>query len=333
MQAGEEAEAGAVFSVAVSSAQEVSPKQRRVFLLHMRGKRGVAFALWALITMISVIVLHHDKADYSRACLQSLLRSTARPLEVINIDNGSHDATPQILDDWEAAARDQGIETQRRRFENNAGAVGGRNAAMEMARGDYLVFIDNDTIVAQTGWLEALRDFLDADPRRAIVAPKMVFPWQPFLIECCGCGIAPSGRVQYIGRGEPRDSIVAPRAVQCSISAAWMMTRRIYETVGPIDEAYSPVQYEDLDYCYRARAAGAEVWIQPAVELYHFEHTTTAGSDDINFKYVTTKNGITFKKRWAATFRQEDGPSDEEAQWQILPRQSIAEVDWQALLP
>ncbi len=283
--------------------------------------------------MISIIVLHHDKGDYSRACLQSLLRSSARPLEVINVDNGSRDATPQILDEWEAAAGGVGIDTQRQRFASNAGAVRGRNVALEMARGEYLVFVDNDTIVARRDWLEALRDFLEADSKRAIVAPKMVFPWPPFLIECCGCGISPSGRVQYIGRGEPRDFITEARPVQCNISAAWMMTRRLYEAIGPLDEAYSPVQYEDLDYCYRARAAGAEVWVQPQVELYHFEHTTTAGSDDINFKYVTTKNGILFKNRWSSVFRHEPGPSDAQAQWKPLPKQSIAEVDWPALLP
>jgi GT2 family glycosyltransferase len=50
--------------------------------------------------MISIIVLHHNKAEYSRACLHSLLQSTASPLEVINVDNGSYDETPQVLDAW-----------------------------------------------------------------------------------------------------------------------------------------------------------------------------------------------------------------------------------------
>jgi GT2 family glycosyltransferase len=48
-----------------------------------------------------------------------------------------------------------------------------------MARGEHIVFLDNDTLVAQRDWLETLRDFLEADEQRAIVAPKMIFPWQP----------------------------------------------------------------------------------------------------------------------------------------------------------
>src|SRR5687768_8222998 len=110
--------------------------------------------------MFSIIILHHNKAEYSRACLESLLRSTARPLEIINVDNGSQDATPAVLDAWEQRAQAHGIEYRRQRFETNVGAVRGRNVAMEQARGAYLTFLDNDMIVAQDNWLEKLRDFL-----------------------------------------------------------------------------------------------------------------------------------------------------------------------------
>jgi GT2 family glycosyltransferase len=202
-----------------------------------------------------------------------------------------------------------------------------------VSEGQYIAFLDNDTIVAQADWLDALRTFLEADERRAIVAPKLLFPWAPFAIECCGCGIAAGGRVQYIGRGEARDALSEPQEVQCAISAAWLMRRSLVEAIGTLDDAYSPVQYEDLDFCYRAREAGAQVWTCPSVELYHFEHTTTAGSDDINFKYVTTKNGILFKKRWLPTFSQEKGPSEADTQWLSLPKKDIAEVDWKRLIP
>jgi GT2 family glycosyltransferase len=283
--------------------------------------------------MISIIVLHHDKAEYSRACLESILLSSARPLEVINIDNGSRDDTPRVLEEWSQDAREAGIKTQLHCFDTNAGAIVGRNTALQMARGEHSVFLDNDTLVAQRDWLETLRDFLDADAQRAIVAPKMIFPWQPFDIECCGCGVSARGRIQYIGRGEARDSLTEPFVVQCAISACWMMPRRWSDRIGLLDEIYSPVQYEDLDLCYRAREMGGEVWALPAVEVFHFEHTTTSKSDDINFKYVTTKNGVTFKRRWSQVFHIEGGPTEEESAWKLLDRLDIHDVDWRALLP
>ena len=280
----------------------------------------------------SVIILHHDKIAYSRACLRSLLGSSARPLQIINVDNGSSDGTLALLKEWEKAAQEVGIEAWTLRFETNIGAIEGRNAALQAASGSHLAFLDNDTIIGQSDWLQELGKALDACAEIGIVAPKLVFPFAPFAIECCGCAVSPNGRVQYLERGQARDSPVQARPVQCAISAAWLMKRALVEQIGVLDEAFSPVQYEDLDYCYRARAASWQVWTAPAVEVYHFEHTTTAGSDDINFGYVTAKNGVLFKKRWGAVFARENGTSETAAAWQTLPKRGIHEVNWEKLL-
>lgn len=281
----------------------------------------------------SVIILHHNKVDYSRACLASLLGTNARPLQVINVDNGSSDGTGALLAEWQEMARAQGITVQTLSYPENIGAVRGRNVALETATGSHLAFLDNDTIVGQSDWLQQLAGALDAREEIGIVAPRLLFPWAPYRIECCGCAVSPQGRIQYLARGEGRDSQTAAQPVQCAISAAWLMKRALLEQIGVLDEAFSPVQYEDLDYCYRARAAGWQVWTAPKVEVYHFEHTTTAGSDDINFGYVTAKNGVLFKKRWGQTFAAEAGTTETAATWQSLPKHSIGEVDWQTLLP
>ena len=281
----------------------------------------------------SVVLLHHDKVEYSRACLSSLLASSARPLQIINVDNGSSDGTRALLEAWESSAQAAGIAVQTLRFATNIGAIAGRNAALDAATGSHLAFLDNDTILAQADWLQKLAAALDARAEIGIVAPKLLFPWAPFQIECCGCAVAPSGRIQYLARGQARDSFEEAHAVQCAISAAWLMKRELVEQIGVLDDAFSPVQYEDLDFCYRARAAGWQVWTAPNVEVYHFEHTTTAGSDDINFGYVTAKNGVLFKKRWGATFAAEAGTSKAQAAWQNLPKRGIHEVNWQNLLP
>lgn len=282
--------------------------------------------------MISIILLHHNKAEYSRACLQSLLKSTARPFEIINVDNGSTDATAGVLQKWQSAAHAKNIQTQVLHYKQNIGAVRGRNEAMKIARGDIFVFLDNDTLIAQDDWLQNLQSFLQADAKRGIVAPKLLFPWAPFAIECCGAAISPSGRVEYSGRGMPRHALQNPQKIQCAISAAWMMPRRVYESIGELDEIYSPVQYEDLDYCYRARENGFEIWSLPSVEVFHFEHTTTAGSGDINFKYVTAKNALAFKKRWGTHFQKENATTEAAAQWKLLSKHAIEDVEWQKLI-
>lgn len=281
----------------------------------------------------SVVILHHNKIEYSRACLTSLLASSARPLQIINVDNGSSDGTSALLQEWETSAQAAGIEVQTLHFATNIGAIRGRNAALEAATGSHLAFLDNDTIIGQANWLQELASALDERAEIGVVVPTLLFPWAPFAIECCGCAVSPNGRIRYLARGDEGGSVETAREVQCAISAAWLMKRALVEQIGVLDDAFSPVQYEDLDFCYRARSAGWQVWTAPAVEVYHFEHTTTAGSDDINFGYVTAKNGVLFKKRWGATFAGEAGTSEAQAAWQTLPKHGIDELDWQSLLP
>jgi len=277
--------------------------------------------------LVSIIVLNHDKAAYSEACLNSLLTSTWRPLEIVAVDNGSTDRTPVVLDTFRRAATDHGVECQVLTNDTNVGAVIGRNQAMKVARGDVFAFVDNDVVVGSCDWLEKLGDVLESAPDVGLVTPKLLFPWAPHDIEFAGCAVSPGGRVQYLGRGEPRAApeFNVPRQLQCSISACLVFPRWLVEKIGPLDEAFSPVQYEDLDFCYRARAHGYKVLYEPSVEMYHYEHTTTDGSVDINFKYVTIKNGRTFRQRWRHMFAFEGGPPDEEVVWRDLPRQRIEE--------
>ncbi len=283
--------------------------------------------------LVSLVLLHCNKAAYSRACLRSLLHCSHRPLEVINVDNGSHDATPQVLEDWQHPAREHNIASQTLSFDLNIGAIRGRNEAMAQAGGEFIAFLDNDTLIAQPDWIERLLRFLDENPRCGVVAPLLEFPFEPRLIECAGVGISAQGRVQYIGRGEPSHSLSEPFQAQALISAAWMMRRSLIEQIGMLDEAFSPVQYEDLDFCYRAREAGWECWVEPRARVLHFEHTTTAGSEDINFRYVTTKNGLLFKKRWQHLFEREDGPSEAQTAWKTIEKKSIEDIDMECLLP
>jgi GT2 family glycosyltransferase len=105
------------------------------------------------------------------------------------------------------------------------------------------------------------------------------------------------------------------------------MRRAVYEEIGPLDEAYNPVQFEDIDYCYRARQRGWRVLYEPSVEMYHFENVTTAGSDDIPFKRQTIKNGLLFKRRWWEQIQRDATLPDEAARWLPLPRKNVEEVN------
>jgi GT2 family glycosyltransferase len=177
-------------------------------------------------------------------------------------------------------------------------------------------------------WIRRLGERLDEDRRAGIVGPKLVYPFEPYRVQCAGVAVAPSGRVKFMGRGEPRD---APehnrgREVQCLISACFMVSRAVIDEAGGFDEAFNPVEYEDFDLCYRARSAGYVVLYEPSVEMYHFESVTTAGTAALPNTYLIIKNGLLFKRRWRHMFEHENGPRDEETKWRQVETRDFDSV-------
>ena len=277
----------------------------------------------------SIIVVSCNKLPYTRLCVESLLQSRPWPAEIVLVDNGSQDGSVDYLaGEFSQLAAQAGVNFVLVCNDSNVGACTARNQALEVAKGKYIAFMDNDAAVRSGNWLQILQDALEQKDDIGIAGPKLVFPFPPYNIEIAGAGISPNGRVQYRGRGKPLDSpeFNKPEEVQCLISACWLMKREVCEQIGGLDEVFNPAQYEDLDFCYRAREAGWRVWYQPAAEMYHYENVTLDGSPDLNFRYITIKNGLEFKRRWQHMFSQEGGPPDEECRWEPLPTETVEQT-------
>ena len=246
---------------------------------------------------------------------------------MVLVDNGSTDETPQVFDAFETRAKDECIAVRRHRFDSNAGAIVGRNRGMEMMSGQYWVFLDNDAVVRTRSWLEKLRAILEQDSRVGVVSPKLVYPLPPHDIQCAGCDVTPSGQVAFRGRGQPRNApeFSVPKDCQTLISACWMMRGDVAKQLGPLDERFSPVQFEDIDYCYRFREFGYMCRYTPSVEMYHFENVTTARGT-LNYPYLTVKNGLKFKQKWRHRFSQENGLADTDWKWAQIETVSLDAV-------
>lgn len=277
----------------------------------------------------TVIVVSYNKRQYTELCLRGMLQCNPLPDQIVVVDNGSTDGSLLFLeDDFPEQCRARNTSYVLIANSENNGACTARNQALRLTNGDLVAFVDNDLAVRSQDWLAVLANSLQKHPQVGIVGPKLLFPVPPYDIECAGVGISSNGRVKYMGRGRPHDDpqFAEPKAVQCLTSACWLMRRSLYEEIGELDEVFNPAQFEDFDYCYRARQAGWEVLYQPAAEMYHFENVTTDGSQDLNFKYVTIKNGKVFKDRWQHTFSTENGPPDEECKWVPVATKGIEQV-------
>ena len=217
----------------------------------------------------TAVVLSYNKREYTRRCLESIAGSDLAGFEMVVVDQGSTDGTREWLEAFAAQCAGRGIPVRLVMNDHNVGACTGRNQGIAAAAGRrFLAFLDNDVVVEDGRWLAQLAARLDAEPDAGMVTAKLVYPAPPNLIQYAGCAVTPSGRIVYVGRGEARDDprFNEEREIQCTISACIVVKREVIDKVGGFDEAFNPVQFEDLDLSYRARAAGYRVIYYPAVE-------------------------------------------------------------------
>ncbi len=281
---------------------------------------------------VSIVILCHDRADATTWCLRGIREVSYRPLEVILVDNGSTDGTPALLQEFASfTAPSLGIECRVIRFPENAGCSTARNRGAAEAAFDVLVFMDNDVVTRTRRWVEVLLREL-GEPYVAAVSPKLVYPVPPYRIQCAGGAVTRGGRVLFRGRGCERTD---PRFdyrmdLQCAITACLMVRREVFFEVGMFDEIYNPVQFEDIDLCYKMRRAGYRLRYAPSAEMYHFEGSTTLGTS-VRGRYLAVKHGLIFKERWKFMFSREKGPPDEPFSWRWprLPRPGeVGEVEF-----
>ena len=279
----------------------------------------------------SLIVLCHNKLACTQRCLGAVVQHSVveAPWELIVVDNGSTDGTGDWLDhELSTLAASRNLRLTVLTNDHNAGCSTARNQALAVATGRNLVFLDNDIAPRTRAWLPRLATTLEAQPRTALIAPKLVYPSSPYHIQCAGVGISRLGHVCFRGRGEERDDprFNHPEPVQCLTSACLLARTDLVRACGGFDEAFNPVQFEDFDLCYRLRQQGWEARYQPDVEMYHFESTTTQGTPTLANPAVVVRNGLTFQRRWRQLFNTEDGPDEAACRWRPMPSVPLDQI-------
>ena len=216
--------------------------------------------------LASIIILGWGGEPYIAACLAALRRQTYPAIEVIVVDNGSPDRTAEIV------ARDF-PEAQLIRTGQNLGVAGGNNVGLRAARGDICVLINADVEV-RPDWLAHLVGAMQADPQIGIAGAKLLYP--DGTIQFAGGRIEPPrGYTYHLGWHAPdRGQFDTVADVDFVTGASLAIRRRALEQIGYEDEKFYPIDYEDPDMSYRARAAGFRVILVPRAVATHHESST-----------------------------------------------------------
>ena len=212
---------------------------------------------------ISIIVPVRNQFHVTWQCLSSvILHAGASRFEVLLVDDASSDATCRI----ETRVRNLRVL----RNPTNLGFLHSCNRAAEMARGEYLVFLNNDTEVT-AGWLDALRAGFDTVDHVGACGAKLVYP--DGRLQDAGGIVWESGTPWNVGHGgcpqDPRYNYV--RDVDYLTGAALMVSHPAWNQVGGFSADYAPAYYEDTDLAFKLREAGFRTLYCPQSTVIHYE--------------------------------------------------------------
>ncbi|NOT88992.1 MAG: glycosyltransferase [Lysobacter sp.] len=250
----------------------------------------IAFVPFALPTSdapaASIVIPVYNQFAHTLACLRALAaHPPAIPFEVIVVDDGCSDETatalPQIA----------GVRYHRRA--QNGGFIAACNDGASLARGDHLVFLNNDTI-PQPGWLDALLDTFDAHPDAGLVGAQLLYP-DGRLQEAGGVVFADGSGWNYGKFESPEDPRFAYlRDCDYASGAAIAIPRALFAELGGFDTRYAPAYYEDTDLAFAVRAAGKRVFYQPASRVIHAEGGTAGTDTNVGMKAYQVRNRSIF---------------------------------------
>jgi GT2 family glycosyltransferase len=222
---------------------------------------------------VSIIVPTRDRLDLLRPCVESVLRSAeayAGRMELLIVDNGSTEVRTHEY--FGSLGADTRVRVMPYPGPFNWSAI--NNAAAHAARGEVLIFLNNDTVVLAPAWCHelaanALRPDVGTVGGRLLYADGTIQHAGVVLgiegaagHECIGETLAAGG---YFGRTHLQRSTAA-------VTGACLATRRgLFEQLGGFDDVELKVAFSDVDYCLKVRRAGYRVVYNPFATLYHFE--------------------------------------------------------------
>ena len=238
----------------------------------------------------SIVIPVFNQFAHTLACLRALAAHPSRAsVEVIVVDDGSTDETQTAL------PQVAGLRYHRRA--QNGGFIAACNDGAAHARGEYLVFLNNDTI-PQPGWLDALLDTFDGHPGCGLAGAQLLYP-DGRLQEAGGIVFA-DGNAHNYGRFEspddPRHAFV--READYLSGAAIAVPRALFSQLGGFDTRYAPAYYEDTDFAFTVRRAGFAALYQPASRVVHMEGTTSGTDTGSGVKAYQVRNRGVFQEKW-----------------------------------
>jgi len=218
-----------------------------------------------------IIVLTHNKIDVTKQFLSQFFKNTHGKYHLVVVDNGSTDGTKEYLSELDNILLIS--------LDYNSGVIDGRNMGYEKSKYleyEYLLFLDNDQFV-EDGWLEQHISFMGKGHYDVlgVEAWTMSETFRPLRKVS-----NPTDAYSYVGAG------------------GMIIRRRVVEEIGLFDTGFSPMYFEDPDYCYRCDKGGFHFGWNPDARLIHNPHQTMLMISQEDRHIYFRKSLKYFRRKW-----------------------------------
>ncbi|MBI5606846.1 MAG: FkbM family methyltransferase, partial [Deltaproteobacteria bacterium] len=245
-------------------------------------------------SLVSIIILSYNGLDHIKACLESIRRNTTQTYEIIVVDNAKQDGSVEYLRTIKDIVLIENPE--------NVGPAVSRAQAMAVAKGNYIVFLDDDTLVPQD-WLSKFISIVEEHPEIGMIGPVSNYASGLQVVENGSYGTVEEldriAREHYQAhRGK---FTIVPRLV----SFCLFITRSVVEKIGTFDHRFGLFGFEDDDYALRAFLAG----LNPTIAHEIFIHHTGGpqGRGNVVYNDRLQKAWTIYKEKWGINPKIEYG--------------------------
>ena len=246
---------------------------------------------------VSIIIPVYNQFDYTYHCIQSILKNSGDiTYEIIIADDCSTDITKEIE---KAICGIQVIRnTENLRFLKNC------NNATKYAKGEYILFLNNDTQV-QENWLAPLVELIESDKTIGMVGSKLVYP-DGRLQEAGGILWKDGSAWNYGNRSDPDlPEFNYVKDVDYISGASIMISSKLWNGIGGFDERFAPAYCEDSDLAFEVRKHGYRVVYQPLSVVVHFEGVSNGTDTSSGQKAYQVVNAKKFYEKWKDILERE----------------------------
>lgn len=253
--------------------------------------------------LVSVIIPTYNRAEMVCECIDSILESTYKELEVIVVDNNSTDNTISKLNDkFYNEPRVEVLE-----LDENLMAAGGRNEGIKVAKGDYILFVDNDNLVNKD-MIEILVQEMENDDKIGLTGPLSLNKYSGNAIWLASGDyhfFSSRPKTLYAGK-KPSEVQLKKKYETCYSPNIMMVSRKAIEDVGGFDKSYFAM-YEEADFGYRIKKAGYVQYIITDARTNHLNYVTGDEQEKLRVlgigfperAYHYAKNRTVFMRKYA----------------------------------